>query len=157
MRNLDQPLLLVVFVMLFSCSSNEQKKQVIKSPVREKVVANQIMVAEVEGMVCKMGCGGVIRKTMIETKAVSQVDIDYQDGLKKQTIKIHFDDKLITQAQLIRKLEKINNNQFSVFPIGTSELESSSSSSNSTSGVNMSESTLELPNLIGILSSFITE
>jgi hypothetical protein len=143
--------------MLFSCSSNEQKKQVIKSPVREKVVANQIMVAEVEGMVCKMGCGGVIRKTMIETKAVSQVDIDYQDGLKKQTIKIHFDDNLITQAQLIRKLEKINNNQFSVFPIGTSELESSSSSSNSTSGVNMSESTLELPNLIGILSSFITE
>ncbi len=157
MRNLYQPLLLVVFVMLFSCSSNEQKKQVIKSPVREKVVANQIMVAEVEGMVCKMGCGGVIRKTMIETKAVSQVDIDYQDGLKKQTIKIHFDDNLITQAQLIRKLEKINNNQFSVFPIGTSELESSSSSSNSTSGVNMSESTLELPNLIGILSSFITE
>ena len=77
--------------------------------------------------------------------------------MKKQTIKIHFDDKLITQAQLIRKLEKINNNQFSVFPIGTSELESSSSSSNSTSAVNMSESTFELPNLIGILSSFITE
>jgi phage-related protein len=54
-------------------------------------------------------------------------------------------------------LEKINNRQFKVYPIGTSEIESSSSGSSSSSRVNMTETTFELPNLIGILSSFITE
>jgi len=54
-------------------------------------------------------------------------------------------------------LENINKKQFKVYPIGTSEIESSSSGKSSAPGVNMSETSFELPNLIGILSSFITE
>jgi hypothetical protein len=104
-----------------------------------------------------MGCGGSIRKELIQTNAVSKVDIEYEDGAKKQTIKIHYDNKLITHSEIVRKLEKINKGQFKVFPIGTSEIQTSTSGSSSPSGINMAEKTFELPNLLGILSSFITE
>ena len=152
-----RPLLLALFIALFSCTSNEQQKSISKSTDKVKVVSNQILVAEVEGMVCKMGCGGAIRRELIQTNAVSRVEIDYQEENQKQTIKVHFDNKLISKSQIVSKLEKINNRQFKVYPIGTSEIESSSSGSSSSSRVNMTETTFELPNLIGILSSFITE
>jgi hypothetical protein len=152
-----RPLLLVIVITLFACSSNEIPKTIPKTANKVKVISNQILVAEVEGMVCKMGCGGAIRKELVQTNAVSRVEIDYQDDAQKQTIKVHFNNKLISEAQIVRKLEKINNSQFKVYPIGTSEIESSSSGSSSNSSLNMSETSFELPNLIGILSSFITE
>ncbi len=148
---------LVSLCFVFSCSSGEKRLELAPSSKPKKVIPNQILVAEVEGMVCKMGCGGSIRKEMIQTNAVSRVEIDYHEGEKKQTIKIHFDNNLISQSLIIKKLEKINKNQFSVFPIGCSEIHSSSSNSSSNPSVNMTESTIELPNLIGILSSFIVE
>ncbi len=157
MKFSTRSILLGIFIALFACTSNEQKKSVIKSSEKVKVISNQILVAEVEGMVCKMGCGGAIRKELVKTNAVSRVEIDYQEGDEKQTIKIHFDNKLITKSQIVSKLEKINNSQFKVYPIGTSEIESSSSGSSSNSSLNMSETSFELPNLIGILSSFIIE
>ena len=114
MRNLYQPLLLVVFVMLFSCSSNEQKKQVIKSPVREKVVANQIMVAEVEGMVCKMGCGASIRKALNDEGGVANCQIDFEEERKINVLKIKYDSTIITQQKMIQLLSSINERQFKV-------------------------------------------
>jgi hypothetical protein len=155
MKLLIKILFLLFTVFTLSCSSNE--KRVIQHKSKGiKVVPNQILVAEVEGMVCKMGCGGAIRKEMLQTKCVSRVEIDYQDGAEKQIIKVHFDDKLISESEIVKKLEKINKNQFKVYPIGTSQIESSSGSA-SNSVVNMSETEIELPNLIGILSSFIIE
>lgn len=140
-----------------ACSTNEQREDASKPTEIVKIVPNQILVAEVEGMVCKMGCGGAIRRELIKTNAVSGVEIDYQEGAQKQIIKVHFDNQLISKGQIVNKLDKINNKQFKVYPIGTSEIESSSSGSSSNSGVKMSETSFELPNLIGILSSFITE
>jgi hypothetical protein len=157
MKTVSSALLFIVSLFLFSCSSTTKTKQLKSKTKAEKVVSNEILVAEVEGMVCKMGCGGSIRKELILTNAVSKVDIEYEDGAKKQTIKIHYDNKLITQSEIVRKLEKINKGQFKVFPIGTSEIQTSTSGSSSPSGINMAEKTFELPNLLGILSSFITE
>ena len=157
MKFTARPLVLVIVITLFACSSNEIPKTIPKTTNKLKVISNQILVAEVEGMVCKMGCGGAIRKELVQTNAVSRVEIDYQDEAQKQTIKVHFDNQLISEAQIVRKLEKINNCQFKVYPIGTSEIESSSSGSSSNSSLNMSETSFELPNLIGILSSFITK
>ncbi len=157
MKTVSSALLFFVSLFLFSCSSTTKTKQLKSKTKAEKVVSNEILVAEVEGMVCKMGCGGSIRKELIQTNAVSKVDLEYEDGAKKQTIKVHYDNKLITQSEIVRKLEKINKGQFKVFPIGTSEIQTSTSGSSSPSGINMAEKTFELPNLLGILSSFITE
>ncbi|MBM3184915.1 MAG: hypothetical protein FJZ67_01325 [Bacteroidetes bacterium] len=157
MKFTARPLVLVIVITLFACSSNEIPKTNPKAANKVKVISNQILVAEVEGMVCKMGCGGAIRKELVQTNAVSRVEIEYEEGAQKQTIKIHFDNKLITKSQIVSKLEKINNRQFKVYPIGISEIESSPSGSSANSSVNMSATSFELPNLIGILSSFITE
>ncbi len=147
--------MMLFFGVALSCSMNTQEKRVDNSPQKLKVVPNQIFVAEVEGMVCKMGCGGLMRRELIETNAVSRVEIDYQEGVERQTIKIHYDDKLISQIEIVKKLEKINKNQFKVYPIGSSEIVSSRSSSNSS--LNMCDIAMISPNSRGILSSFISE
>lgn len=154
------PYIIVILCFAFSCSSSNKRQELTQTTKLKKVIPNQILVAEVEGMVCKMGCGGAIRREMIETNAVSRVEIDYQEGEKKQIVKIHFDNKLISQSRIVEKLEEMNKNQFKVFPIGCSEIHSSTSGSSSKSAINMSnmsEPSIELPNLIGILSSFISE
>ena len=116
MRLYSSALVFLLIIVLLSCSSSEidvHRDQINKNKsVKLKVIPNEILVAEVEGMVCKMGCGGLIRKEMIQTNAVSLVEIDYKDKLDKQLIKIHFDNKLISKKQIIRRLEIINNNQF---------------------------------------------
>ena len=161
MRLYSSALVFLLIIVLLSCSSSEidvHRDQINKNKsVKLKVIPNEILVAEVEGMVCKMGCGGLIRKEMIQTNAVSLVEIDYKDKLDKQLIKIHFDNKLISKKQIIRRLEIINNNQFKIYPIGTSEIKSSSSGTSEKSGVNISEKSIELPNLFEIFSSIITE
>jgi hypothetical protein len=161
MRLYSSALVFLLIIVVFSCSSSEidvHRDQINKNKsVKLKVIPNEILVAEVEGMVCKMGCGGLIRKEMIQTNAVSLVEIDYKDKLDKQLIKIHFDNKLISKKQIIRRLEIINNNQFKIYPIGTSEIKSSSSGTSEKSGVNISEKSIELPNLFEIFSSIITE
>lgn len=157
MRFTIRTFFLVIAIAVFACTSNEKPKSTHKTSNKVKVISNQVLVAEVEGMICKMGCGGAIRKELIHTKAVSRVEIDYQEDSKKQTIKVHYDNQLISKDQIVKKIEKINNNQFKVYPIGTSEINSSTSNSASPSGVKISETSFELPNLIGILSSLITE
>ena len=116
-------LLIFTVVILFSCNS-EKTKQVIEKPKinQVKVNSNQILVAEVEGMVCKMGCGGAIRKELITTNKVSRVEVDFVEEAKKQTLKIHFDNKLIDQDQIVRTIEKINKGQFKVYPVETIDL-----------------------------------
>jgi hypothetical protein len=161
MRFYSSVLVFLLIIVTFSCSSSEidvHRDQINKNKsVKLKVIPNEILVAEVVGMVCKMGCGGLIRKEMIQTNAVSLVEIDYKDKLDKQLIRIHFDNKLISKKQIIRRLEIINNNQFKIYPVGTSEIKSSSSGTSEKSGVNISEKSIELPNLFEIFSSIITE
>ena len=148
---------MLFFGFALSCSTNKQEKRVDNSPQKLKVVPNQILVAEVEGMVCKMGCGGLMRRELIQTNAVSRVEIDYHEGVERQTIKIHYDDKLISQTEIVKKLEKINKNQFKVYPIGSTEIVSLSSGSPSDSSLNMCEISMRSPNLRVIVSSFISE
>jgi hypothetical protein len=141
-----------LFLLTISCSSNELRRQISKKTKKEKIISNKILIAEIEGMVCKMGCGGAIRRELIETKAVSRVEIDYQEGSQRQTIKVYFNNNLISKEQIVGALEKINDKQFKVFPIGTSEIESSSSGPTSSSRVNMYETSFESPIFIRILS-----
>ena len=157
MRILFQTLILLFFGVALSCSMNTQEKRVDNAPQKLKVVPNQILVVEVEGMVCKMGCGGLMRRELIETNAVSRVEIEYQEGVERQTIKIHFDDKLISQTEIVKKLEEINKNQFKVYPIGSTEIVSLSSDSPSNSSLNIREISMRSTNSRGILSSFVSE
>lgn len=120
---------LMLFFSLIACTSKDKsnKSRVILS--NKPVISNRILALEIEGMVCKMGCGGSIRKSLIETKAVSRVEIKFQEDAKRQLIRIHFDNELISEKEIINVLEKLNNHQFKVFPVKLSEYHSFNSNS----------------------------
>jgi hypothetical protein len=120
MKSLNLIVIITIFYSLMACSSDEKQKKSANEVKRVKVISNQIFVAEIGGMVCKMGCGGSIRKSLMQTNAVSRVEIEFEDGADRQLIRVHFNKEMISQNEIIHLLEKINNKQFKVYPIGLS-------------------------------------
>ena len=81
--------------------------------------ANTTQEFGVQGMVCKMGCGGSIRKALKETCAVERVDVNYIDSLQEQTIKVYYNREQIAPRQMRAILAEINDKQFTVRTIGS--------------------------------------
>lgn len=81
--------------------------------------ANTTQEFGVQGMVCKMGCGGSIRKALKETCAVERVDVNYIDSLQEQTIKVYYKREQIAPRQMRAILTEINDKQFTVRTIGS--------------------------------------
>jgi hypothetical protein len=98
-------------LLLLSCSENSNNEA---NTVKKISVANQKITFEVEGMVCKMGCGGSIRKALLETKSVSQVDVDYQDDRTKQIVSVFYNKSQINKSTIVKLLETINDKQFKI-------------------------------------------
>jgi len=98
-------------LLLLSCSENSNNEA---NTVKKISVANQKITFEVEGMVCKMGCGGSIRKALLETKSVSQVDVDYQDDRTKQIVSVFYNKGQINKSAIVKLLETINDKQFKI-------------------------------------------
>lgn len=82
---------------------------------KEKTVAviptNKLTV-EVSGMSCVHACGGAIRMGLKDTKAVDRVSFDFKDGRKTNTCYVTFDEKKISEKQIISIIQKLNNKQF---------------------------------------------
>jgi copper chaperone CopZ len=149
---------LSLVLILFACSDASSTEKKAKSSQKQEVaISNETMVVEVEGMVCAMGCGGSIRKELKNTGAVSRVEVDFVEGNKTQTLKISFDNNLISQSTIISKIEKLNKGQFSVNVIGSTAIETRSVKTEEKSKVNVAESNFELPNLLEILSSLVIQ
>lgn len=112
-------ILAVSFVVfsLASCSSNEERKiikiekKVMYKPL-EKVVPTKKLAIEVSGMTCEHACGGSIRMALKETNAVDRVSFDFETDRKKNKAFIAFDDKKISEKEIVTIIEKINDKQF---------------------------------------------
>lgn len=108
---------LTIIAITASCSSNDKGTVVsVKhhntSSSNEKVAVNHTMNVEVSGMSCVHACGGAIRTNLKDTKAVDRVSFDFEDGRKVNTCTITYDDKKISDKEIIRIIEKINDKQF---------------------------------------------
>ena len=145
-----------LLLSVFSCSDSTLKNENKKDQI---AVSNETLVTEVEGMVCSMGCGGSIRKELKSTGAVSRVEVDFDEEKEKQTVKITYDNRLISKKEIVEKIEKLNKGQFSVSVIGSAFIESSDSrkSSSEEPKVNVSETSFEVPSLLDILSSIVVQ
>lgn len=112
-------ILAVSFVVfsLASCSSNEEwkiikiEKKVMYKPL-EKVVPTKKLVIDVSGMTCEHACGGSIRMALKETNAVDRVSFDFETDRKTNKAFIAFDDKKISEKEIVTIIEKINDKQF---------------------------------------------
>ncbi len=108
---------LAIIAITASCSSNDKGTVVSvehhnTSSTKEKVEVTQTMNVEVSGMSCVHACGGAIRTNLKDTKAVDRVSFDFEDGRKVNTCTITYDDKKISEKEIIRIIEKINEKQF---------------------------------------------
>ncbi|MES2590167.1 MAG: hypothetical protein V4622_14405 [Bacteroidota bacterium] len=163
-------------IFLVSCSAEEKKiKKISKTKIIVKtneVSANRLLTAEVEGMVCKMGCGSSIRKELISTNAVESCEIDYQDNRKQNFVKVAFDEDKITEKKIVSIINTMNEKQFKVGKVETSKLEKEVKTSPKkqvkqekveTSNldeeeveIKVSETDIETPNLLQLFSKVVT-
>ena len=117
------------FMLLFivSCQSDAshnantdvQKSEELAD--EKKPEADYQCVAKVSGMVCKMGCGGAIRKELTSLKGVSRVAVDYEENREEQIIRVFYNSRFHNEKEIYAELEKINDGQFKV---GTTKSES---------------------------------
>ena len=109
-------LLALVALVLNSCEQSISSKQQVKVNDIQKnpVIANAEVAFEVKGMVCKMACGGSIRKTLIHSGAVERVDINFVEEAKSQEVIVHYDSTKLTPTALKNLIEKTNDGQFTV-------------------------------------------
>jgi len=110
---------LLCLVLLSQCQNNSKQntaKQTPKTqaPKSSKPLSNAAMAFQVEGMVCKMGCGGAIRKELLESGAVTRVDVAFVEEAKSQEIVAYYDSTKIQVEGLKKILETTNEGQFKV-------------------------------------------
>lgn len=118
------PFMLLFIVSCQSDASHNANTDVQKSEEladEKKPEADFQCVAKVSGMVCKMGCGGAIRKELTSLKGVSRVAVDYEENREEQIIRVFYNSRFHNEKEIYAELEKINDGQFSV---GTTKSES---------------------------------
>ena len=92
-------LIFILSLLLFACSddaSNDSSSK--KSELTEVKTPNKLCVADVEGMVCKMGCVASIKKELRAVKGVSDVQIDFIEDESIQEVKISYNDQNVDQS-----------------------------------------------------------
>ena len=107
-------LFLFLLNLIMSCTNNSPKIHSDKKqlPKQEIVMANDSVTIYIEGMVCKMGCGGSIRKELKNTGAVEKCTFDFEEDRKENSATIYFDSTKITDKILIQHIESLNDKQF---------------------------------------------
>ena len=109
-------LVALVAIVLSACDQTTSSKQVlaVKQEQKSIVKSNAKITFDVEGMVCKMGCGGAIRKNLLHAGGVERVQVDFVEEAKSQAITVHYDSTLTDIVQLKKRIEQTNDGQFTV-------------------------------------------
>lgn len=141
-----------------SSTEKESTQQTINTDEKAEVavVANKVLTMEVDGMVCKMGCGGAIRKELKAAGGVSRVEFDFEEERQTNTAKIYFDDQLVDESKLIDLVKEINDGQFSVGETSIEDFvevntdESDTASSSDDISIDAYSDDVSLPNLFDL-------
>lgn len=114
-------LFLSLTLVLVACTDkqvnkNKETKSLVKLPIR----ANSKLTLSVTGMVCKMGCGGAIRKELLATKAVEKVEVNFDENRESQNIIVYYDDQRSSKNTLMAVISSMNDKQFTAKSISES-------------------------------------
>jgi hypothetical protein len=114
---------LALFALVLSCSQEESKTRIVKGGQNEtektgeqlpNVKADRLLVVELEGMVCEMGCGGTIRKELYTSNAVKDVSFEFDEENAVDVAKVAYDRNKITVDQIVAIIAAANEGQFNV-------------------------------------------
>ena len=159
-----------VFAVSLTLSACTADVKIVENSINEveqeaetaEIHANRVLTMEVEGMVCKMGCGGSIRKGLLAAKGVSEVKFDFEDDRVSNVAEISFDKNSITADEMIKIVSELNEGQFKVGSVDseaifeTKTIETSTTESSEGSVVEVSSSHIEMPNLLDLFSGLFT-
>jgi len=153
----------ILALTLFACTCDDtcdpeaEAEATAQVEVTATAVADKMMTMEVSGMMCKMNCGGSIKKALKSTTGVTDVEIDFEDGREINLAKVSFDSKLVNEQQMMEAVTSLYDNQYSVSNTSVSNLsqeisidEEDVNSDEETSVVEAATSFIELPNLMDL-------
>ena len=150
-----------VFALTLSACSTESAPTDKEGTEVAVIVPNRQLSMEVDGMSCKMNCGGAIRKSLIETGGVSSVEFDFETDRQTNVATILFDENLTSVDKMIEAVSKTNKGSFKVGETtekeynATTSTDEEQSSSSEEAKVEVSGASIELPNLLDILSDLL--
>ena len=107
-------LLFVFLVLLSSCKNEASDKATNTTQSLNSLKPNKTLSANVEGMVCKMGCAASIRKELNALDGVYEVRIDFVEDRAKQELTVLYNDTKVNQELIVSSIETINEKQFVV-------------------------------------------
>ena len=153
----------VILLFLASCSSEVAKSEDdTTAKTSEKINATQVAKVDISGMVCVMGCGSDIRKSLKATNAVASCDFDFVEDREVNTASILYDPSKISESKIKSIIENLNEHQFTVVRSSTQkveqeggDVESSAKDGKEYAPVSMSEKSWKFPNILDLLSSIV--
>ena len=119
--------LYLLFSLLFltACNNSTIEKKASKIEPTTSNTANTKLALSVQGMVCKMGCGGSIRKELLATNAVEKVEVDFVEDNESQLITVYYNNSRSSKAKLLKVINEMNDKQFTAQAISESSYISS--------------------------------
>ncbi len=151
-----------VLLIAGACSSDENS--VSQANVQEtqetEVIPDRVLTMEINGMVCKMGCGSSIRKELTSIEGVSSVEFDYEDDRQTNMAFVSFDKDMTNADDIVKAVTTVNNGQFTVGKtssesLDTKHVEHSVNTTEKESTMDVSSTSIEIPNLLDLLSEII--
>lgn len=112
--------LLLSLLFLAACNNATIDKKVSENKPATSNVANTKLALNVNGMVCKMGCGGSIRKELLATNAVEKVEVDFVEDKESQLITVYYNNSLSSKEKLLKVINEMNDKQFTAQTISES-------------------------------------
>ena len=111
-----------LFSLLFlaACNDSTIEKKASKIVPTTSNTANTKLALSVQGMVCKMGCGGSIRKELLATNAVEKVDVDFVEDNESQLITVYYNNSRSSKEKLLTVINEMNDKQFTAQAISES-------------------------------------
>ena len=111
-----------LFSLLFlaACNNSTIEKKASKIVPATSNNANKKLALSVQGMVCKMGCGGSIRKELLATNAVEKVDVDFVEDKESQLITVYYNNSRSSKEKLLKVINEMNDKQFTAQAISES-------------------------------------
>ena len=111
-----------LFSLLFlaACNNSTIEKKASKIVPATSNNANKKLALSVQGMVCKMGCGGSIRKELLATNAVEKVDVDFVEDNESQLITVYYNNSRASKEKLLKVINEMNDKQFTAQTISES-------------------------------------
>jgi periplasmic mercuric ion binding protein len=137
----------VITVFAVSCGNNEVAENAIETIFTAEVVEGDdektMVVIELEGMTCEVGCARYIKGKLATLEGVEQTEVNFDQDLAKVT----FNPELLDEKQIVTFIHSLNDGQYKVNKINKVQTLKKQGASSTESGNQSASSNDHVENL----------